>query len=431
MKTLSLKSLIASLAVLATLTTACSPPAPLAKKSPDVSGRSTPTPDRPTPQQSQAPTPTKIVGDEIENLALEIAGRIPSEKAKAKAIYEWVAKNITYDIQAYVTNDLPNPAPLNVLATRSGVCEGYARLYVALARASGLEAEMLAGYSKGFSPDENQDRSEPDHAWCAVKFDGVWHLLDPTWAAGHIDENKKFVAKYSESWFDTPAEQFVYTHLPEKSDWQLLSTPVSTEEFWMRPTVTQLYFDYGLGIPDPNNGTLAIEGSSKIVITTQQDCHLMAAVYQDSRRIEENYTLVERQGRESTVSFSTPGRGQYRLMIFAGDPKSEKAESALVFEVKSSAQGPVFPNTSKAFADEQVRLISPRSSVAAGKETEIVLHAPGATALMAVIGEEQIPFEKSGEQFSLKLAPSGDQVNVFGNYDGGSQYRGLVDIPVD
>ena len=426
----ALKTQITSFVLLVSLINGCSPPAPLAKKSPTARSTSTPISSRSTPQQSPTPA-SKIVGDEIESLALEIAGRIPSEKAKAKAIYEWVAKNITYDIQAYITNDLPNPAPLNVLATRSGVCEGYARLYVALAEASGLEAEMVPGFSKGFSPNDKQDRTKPDHAWCAVKFDGNWHLLDPTWAAGHIDETKKFVASYSDSWFDTPAEQFVYTHLPERAEWQQLSTPVSLEEFWIRPTVTQLFFKYGLQIPNPNDGTLAIEGTSKLIITSQQDCHIMASLYRGSQRLEESLTLVERQGRKSTVSFSTPERGEYRLMVFAGDPKSERAESAVVFEVKSSTRGPFFPTTSKAFTDEQVRLISPRTSIPAGKEAEFVLHAPGAVALMAVIGEEQVLFEKSGDQFSLKLAPSGDKVNVFGNYDGGSQYRGLVDIPVD
>ncbi len=423
------KPFFLSLISAAILTQSCSPPAPLPKQSSPVSKPTSASSDPQTPQPFSSSTP--IVGDEIEKLSAELTSRISGEKAKAKVLYEWVAKNITYDIQAYITDDLPNPAPLNVLATKSGVCEGYARLYVALARASGLEAEMIAGYSKGFSPDDKQTRTEPDHAWCVVKFDGEWRLLDPTWGAGHIDESKKFIAKYSESWFDTPAEQFVYTHLPEKPQWQLLPTPVSIDEFWMRPTVTSLYFQYGLRVPHPNNGTLAIAGSSDLVVTSERECHLMAALYQGSQRLDEGLTLVERQGRTSTISFSTPGRGQYRLMLFAGEPDSERAESAVVFEVKSSAGGPTYPQTSKAFTDEEVRLVSPRTTLRAGKETEFVLQAPGATALMAVVGDEQIPFDKSGQQFTLKLSPQGGKVNIFGNYDGGSQYRGLVDFSVE
>ncbi len=432
----STRHVLATLSLLAWLTVSCSPPAPLPKetgKKPSV--QSTPsgttsrtTPVRPTPRVATSATP--IVGDEVEVLSAKIVASHRDEKGKAKAIYEWVAKNITYDIAAFVSNDLPNPAPLNVLATKSGVCEGYARLYVALAEAAGLEAVMVTGFSKGFSPDDGGRKSKADHAWCAVKYDGSWHLLDPTWGAGHIDETKQFVANTSTDWFDTPPEQFVTSHLPEDDKWQLLTPAWTAEEFWSHPTVSTLYFTYGLKPQDQVGNTIKLSGTSDLYMTAKRDCRLMAALYAQSQKIEGNYTLVERQGRDFQVAFSTPKAGRYRLVIFVGEPSSNRAESALIYNLESNSGGPPFPQTLKTFTDEEVQLISPRSALSTGRSTELVLQAPGATAMMAVIGEEQIPFHKSGERFTLEVEPRGDKVTVFGNYDGGNQYSGLVEFPV-
>lgn len=423
----STRRVFIALGLLAWLALSCSPPAPLPKgtaKKPPVQS----TPSRSAPEVEASATP--IVGDEVEVLSAKIVASHREEKGKAKAIYEWVAKNITYDIAAFLSNDLPNPAPLNVLATKSGVCEGYARLYVALAEAAGLEAVMVPGFSKGFSPDDGGRKIEADHAWCAVKFDGSWHLLDPTWGAGHIDETKQFVSSYSTDWFDTPPEQFVTSHLPEVDKWQLLTPPWSAEEFWSHPTVSTLYFTYGLKPHDQEGNIIKLSGTSDLYLTAQRDCRLMAALYAQSQKIAGNYTLVERQGRDFHLAFSTPKAGRYRLVIFVGEPSSNRAESALIYNLESSSGGPPFPQTLKTFADKQVRLLSPRSALSPGRSTELVLQAPGATAMMAVIGEEQIPFHKSGERFSLEVEPRGDKVTVFGNYDGGSQYSGLVEFPV-
>lgn len=440
----STKQLLACLALGALLATSCSPPAPLPKK---VSGATPSTvPERPSPHQVESlhpspstprpevsrpsPRPTRIAGNEIEKLSAEIVASHQTERAKAQALYEWVAKNIRYDIDAYNARDLPNPAPLNVLATRSGVCEGYARLYVALAEAAGLESVMISGFSKGFSPDVVARANEPDHAWCAVRFEGEWHLLDPTWGAGHISQSGKFEANPTLDWFAVQPEQFVTSHLPEEERWQLLSPARSSEEFWSHPSVSSLYFRYGLKVQDQTGDTIRLAGNSELHITTQRECRLMARVFRDGQEIEGEHTLVERRGKEFRIAFSTPAAGSYRLVIFAGELDTNRAESALVYNLESSSAGRSFPQTLQSFTDEQVRLISPRAALRSGESTELVLEAPGASALMAVIANEQLRFEKSGERFTLALEPRGEKVTVYGNYDGGNQYSGLLEFSV-
>jgi transglutaminase/protease-like cytokinesis protein 3 len=73
-------------------------------------------------------------------------------------------------------------------ACRTGFCQSYALLFVALARAAGIAARQAGGWvwagsrAGGFAA----------HAWAEVDLDGRWQAVDPTWGqtvadATHID----------------------------------------------------------------------------------------------------------------------------------------------------------------------------------------------------------------------------------------------------
>lgn len=429
----------------------CSPPQPLPKAVPASevlpSGGSAPAPPPATTPASDAgappstvtavPTPPPArresrepVPTEIAELARQLAAGQTSDKAKALALYDWVAQNIRYDITAYQSGDLPNPSPQLVLASRSAVCEGYARLFVAMAQAVGLEAEMVVGYSKGFSPEEAE--AEPDHAWNAVKLDGEWVLLDPTWGSGHIDASKRFVAEFSRDWFATPPREFAATHLPTDPRWQLLSNPLSKEQFLAQPSLSRNYFAYELQLRSHPDGRLESDGLLQLEITAGKECRMMAALYQDSGKLSGTPTLVERRGRDFTITVDPPHPGRYQLVVLVGPPDDNRTTSAVVYELQAgpSSRGDDFPKTLRTFTDQQVQLIAPRGELRRGMPTELVLEAPGASELMAVLNEKQIPFVRQGDRFVLGLTPEGDKVGVFANYDGGQTYQGLLEFGV-
>ena len=95
------------------------------------------------------------------------------------------------------------------------------------------------GYSAG-----DQITGPSDHAWNAVKINGAWYLLDSTWGAGYTDEQNNFVFDFDDEYFLMPPEQFIYTHFPEDAKWQLLSTPISNNEFADLPDVQRRFFSY-------------------------------------------------------------------------------------------------------------------------------------------------------------------------------------------
>lgn len=420
------------------LLSACSPPAPLPRGGSKVPSaeRSSSTPRTPAADpfsRTGTPVPTgqmEEVPATVAALAQELAAGKTSERDKALAFYDWVAKNIRYDIVAYQAGNYPDPSPEVTFSTRSGVCEGYARLFVALCHAVGMEAEMVPGYSKGFAPDE--DKSQPDHAWNAVKIDGKWVLLDPTWGSGHIDQGKDFVAEFSRDWFETPPDQFVATHLPEDPRWQLRSPAMTSSDFFAQPSLSNRYFDYGLTLLSHPKGKISTDGPFQVKISSDRDCRMMAALYQGSNAMPGTYTLVERTGRENLISVEPPAAGKYSLVVFVGPPDQLQAQSAVVYQVAATGGGSAeFPKTLRGFDDHEVRLVAPRHNLRPDQEVEIVVQAPGARDLMAVQGEKQTPFQRDGDTFRLYLYPEGAKVGVFGAYDESNSYKGLLEYSVE
>ncbi len=146
---------------------------------------------------------------EIVALAKQLTQLTKTDKEIAKAIYEYTAKTISYDVAKFRNDEFSwDDSALKVLDLKEGVCQDYSYLAIALLRASNLEARYVTGQAGvGFSRDR--------HAWVEVKVDGEWLTMDPTWAAGYVDKDT-FVAKYTEEYFDPDQTTFAKTHLRTK-----------------------------------------------------------------------------------------------------------------------------------------------------------------------------------------------------------------------
>ena len=138
---------------------------------------------------------------EIIAIAEELITEGMSDREKAKAIYEFTAKSIAYDVEKQKNSEFQwDDSALKVLELEKGICQDYTYLALALLRASDMEARYVAGTAgAGF----NWSR----HAWVEVKVDGEWLTMDPTWGAGYI-ANGEFVANYTEDYFEPNAEAF-------------------------------------------------------------------------------------------------------------------------------------------------------------------------------------------------------------------------------
>jgi transglutaminase/protease-like cytokinesis protein 3 len=136
----------------------------------------------------------------IKNLAAKLTKNKKTEKEKALAVYEYVAKNVSYDVDKLNNRTFEfDDSALKTLDEKKGVCQDFAYLAIALLRASGLETQMVTGYAG------------QNHAWVETKVDGRWLTMDPTWGSGYL-QNNKFVPKFTMEYFDPKPAEFQKTH---------------------------------------------------------------------------------------------------------------------------------------------------------------------------------------------------------------------------
>ena len=155
----------------------------------------------------------------LDALAAHLRRTARTEAQRLRAAFAWAAQRVAYD-DAALTGPRPSQSAETVLATHRGVCEGIARLAVALATRLGLEAVTVGGWA---TPPTGVANVSPDglHMWVAARADGRWTLSDPTWAAD---------APTLSAWFDVPPDEFVRTHLPQDARWQLLAHPLTPDD---------------------------------------------------------------------------------------------------------------------------------------------------------------------------------------------------------
>jgi Transglutaminase-like superfamily len=165
----------------------------------------------------------------IDSLAKYLAAPARNDREKTRAIFRWMTDRIAYDVEAYFGKRETDASPEGVLQNRRAVCAGYANLFQELCTSTGIEAVVIDGDAKGFGFVE--DGRTENHAWNAVMLDGAWHLLDVTWCAGGVTDEKTFLKDFKETYYLTAPEQMILDHLPADSEWQLLNPPVSAEDF--------------------------------------------------------------------------------------------------------------------------------------------------------------------------------------------------------
>jgi transglutaminase-like putative cysteine protease len=189
---------------------------------------------------------------DIATLASHLTRPAKRQIEKARALFRWVTDRVRYNDHGFNTKNYGSPDPLDVLKTRKAVCEGYAKLFNALAESVGIPAKMLTGRAKGYGYSPGDGHGEPDHAWSVLQIDGQWRLFDPTWGSGsgkNVGGKLKTTQRFEERWFDTDPTAFVFKHLPAEQDWQLLRQPLSQEEFEAMPEIGPRFFDLGF-VPD-------------------------------------------------------------------------------------------------------------------------------------------------------------------------------------
>ncbi|HEY5922258.1 MAG TPA: transglutaminase domain-containing protein [Kofleriaceae bacterium] len=263
----------------------------------------------------------------IESVGAYLAARIPDKKLLVKAIHDYVVNRLHYDydalklIEAGDYENTPAQTAEAVFAARTGVCEGYARLMVALGKAAGVEIAYVTGYIRDSRrritiSDDPWDTSSREalegvgHAWNAVKLDGQWHLIDATWDDPTKGTNKT-------TYLFVPPKLMALNHFPEDANWQLLPSPISLGDFVRQPMLSPRIGELGLSLVAPTRSQITVDGTATIVFDNPHGAEVVAEAHRDgSSRDADGVRCNVAKGTRTTITCNLP-EGEYEVEMFA------------------------------------------------------------------------------------------------------------------
>ncbi len=221
---------------------------------------------------------------EPSQLADRINRDFSLDTEKTRAIFTWIATNVTYDMKEYFSNSgiaysykseadriqkekvFRKNLAKRTISTAKGICEGYSTLFTTVCVLTGLEAVIIPGTSRNHQSQIGKLPTESDHAWNAVKIDGKWKLIDLSWAAGAVDNNRKFQKRFNDVYFCTDPDKFALNHFPDDPRWLL--TKKSPKEFAEAPFFFTEYLrsDYSFNI---ENGHIRFSQNKPVVFNIE------------------------------------------------------------------------------------------------------------------------------------------------------------------
>jgi len=365
----------------------------------------------------------------VAPLAACVTQAAQNEREKARAIFRWVTANIAYDISAAALSDNPEV----VLARRRGVCYGYAVLFKALAEAAGLKTEVIIGHSSKFKPSEGDERDDwLNHAWNAVEIAGRWQLLDCCWGAGYLDEQRRFVRRFTPHYFLTAPDVFVCDHFPENPRWQLLDPPIAKDEYLQRVQLRPPFFECGLRLVSHHSAVIEADDSLAVTIDAPPESALTAVLYRDGRQLKDGCTFTQRDATGYVIHSRFPAAGAYVLRVFArrADTPGDEYGWALDYAIRARSAavgGAGFPKAYGSFLTRNCRVERALSKVLrAGDAVDFSITAPSAEDVVVATGGAFVHLPAQGPGFSGKVPVSPGPVVIFAKFPDRSAYEGLL-----
>ncbi|HET9056868.1 MAG TPA: transglutaminase domain-containing protein [Chitinophagaceae bacterium] len=188
----------------------------------------------------------KIINKEgLDRLIDTINKKFFHDIDKVRAAFYWITENIGYNDNAATNKDYQYNNLDALLQTGKALCGGYANLIEYFCRGFEVECVTINGTGRSLYSDIilNPESLSINHSWNAVKLDGVWRLLDATWGSGYTNyKTGEYHKSRNENYFLADPQTFIYNHLPQKPEWQLLNGLVSATRFCDWPYIDEGYF---------------------------------------------------------------------------------------------------------------------------------------------------------------------------------------------
>ena len=227
----------------------------------------------PWPEEVHPAVKSIAASDEasIESVAHYISAREKNPFQRVKALHDWVVTRLSYDKESVIPGKRKPQDAKSVFTLRTGVCEGYARLLVALGEVTGDRIVYVTGDVR----EENGTAAPIGHAWNAVRVGSAWYVMDATWDDPFIDGSG---GHYKTDYLFIPPEIAALDHFPDEPRWQLLPSPLSRGAFLRQATARPGLAKEGLTLVSPERPVIDVGDGLDIVLENPRRRHVMVTL---------------------------------------------------------------------------------------------------------------------------------------------------------
>ena len=206
-------------------------------------------------------------GQNVANITVALTKPFQDKELQTRAIFYWIANNISLDAKAIKINDERKSLPEDVVKYRKGTSLGIAKLFQEMSSLANIRCLVVDGYVKKTIDDLNNPADEINHTWNVVQL-GLspekWFFVDAAKAMGTLDKKMSgFKKEFTSEYFFADRNLFNLDHFPDNDAWQMGGGPKNLKEFYSLPVISSAAYFYGLNKPTPTNGYIKTKISGK------------------------------------------------------------------------------------------------------------------------------------------------------------------------
>lgn len=259
--------------------------------------------------------------NDLYKLTHFIREHFDSDPLRLRACFIWITENIAYDVKAFLKEDPIAGQVDYVLEKKRGICGGYAALLKLLCDLFSIECQVVTGYARS---EKKVVLPYPglatNHAWNAVKINGEWRLMDPTWAAGFVveidDTPKYFVRRFLETYYFTPPEKFLLNHFPKQNRFQLVKGIMPEMTFRKKPVYTSTFIADSVQKIDPDSAVIRTKVGDTLSIRFKSSIPLVEVCISTENLPNADYSaLVTRRDDWYEIRYPVRAYGFYNIKV--------------------------------------------------------------------------------------------------------------------